>query len=74
MSNDKGVMPEVVKKTGGGGGFGKADPAKQESIERQNAMNNAVHLAVAWNKTDMKEVIKLAEEVLVWTRGGKTNA
>lgn len=75
MANAEGNMPEI--KRSGGGGFAKADPVKQASIERQNAMNNAVQLYIAFkvkkesDRLDMKSIKELAQELLDWTQEGK---
>lgn len=62
---------ESSKAGGGGGRVAKADPVKTASIERQNAMNSAVHLYTEFkpdgDKINPDELIAYAETILAWT-------
>lgn len=70
FSDSEGKPLESTSKSGGPR-IMKADPVKQASIERQNAMNSAVNLYTAFKpdgeKIDIDELIAYAETILLWT-------
>ena len=52
-------------RSGGGGGFGKADPHKMSSIEAQSAMKNAVELC-GQGKIEIALLLPTADKIYGW--------